>query len=161
MCMDAPSVAVTADDYLYFVRRAVGGMLGIARDLGDHDAIRRPALPGANTAYGLLTHCLGVVGYWGGRLVAGRAIGRDRAAEFDAVGTVDEIAGRCADVLARLGRDIAAAEPFADLRCEPDAWAVGPTIALRQGSALFHLYEELAQHHGQMQVLRDALMAER
>jgi uncharacterized damage-inducible protein DinB len=156
MPMDAPIVAVTADDYMYFVRRAVDGMLDIVREVGD-DAIRRPALPGANTAYGLLTHCLGVVEYWGGRVVAGRPIERDRAAEFDAVGTVDEIAGRCADVLARLERDVAAAEPFADLRNEPDVWALGPTIALRQGSALFHLYEELAQHHGQMQVLRDAL----
>jgi uncharacterized damage-inducible protein DinB len=159
--MDAPAVAVTADDYLYFVRRAVDGMLDIARELGDDGAVRRADLPGANTVYGLLTHCLGVVEYWGGRLVGGRPIERDRAAEFDAVGTVAELADRCTAVLGRLARDVANSAPFAGLRIEPDPWALGPTIPLQQGSALFHLYEELAQHHGQMQVLRDVLVATR
>jgi uncharacterized damage-inducible protein DinB len=159
--MPASTVAVTAGDYLYFVRRAVDGMLEIVRELGDDDSVRRPDLPGANTAYGLLTHCLGVAEYWGGRLVAGRAVERDRESEFDAAGSVDELAQRTAEVLRRLEDDVAASEAFAPLRAEPDAWALGPTIPLRQGSALLHLYEELAQHHGQMQVLRDALVAGR
>lgn len=29
----------------------------------------------------------------------------------------------------------------------------------RQGVALFHVYEELAQHRGQMEVTRDAIVA--
>src|SRR5689334_2639010 len=96
------TVAVSADDYLYFVRRAVDGMLAIVRELGDADANRRAELPGANSAYGLLTHCLGVVAYWGGRLVGGRPLERDRGAEFDAVGSVAEIEQRSAAVLAAL-----------------------------------------------------------
>ncbi len=156
---EAGAVAVSAADYLYFVRRAVDGMVDVVRELGDERAARRPDLPGANTPYGLLTHCLGVIEYWGGRLVAGRAITRDRLAEFAATGSVDELVERAAAALAQLAQDVAMADSGAALRNEPDAWAEGPDQPLTQGAALLHLYEELAQHHGQMQVLRDALVA--
>lgn len=154
-----PPVAVSSDEYLYFVERAVRGMAGILAELGDVRCCLRPDVPGANTAYGLLTHCLGVVEYWAGHLVAGRDIKRDRSAEFAAQGSAAELIARADAVLAQLAEDIAGADPRAPLRQEPDAWAEGPDRPLTQGAALLHLYEEVAQHHGQMQVLRDVLVA--
>ena len=59
---------------------------------------------GASSAYANVTHCLGVMGYWGGAVVAGRTIERS------------------------------------------------------QGGALMHIYEELAQHLGQLEVGRDVVM---
>src|SRR4051812_30449742 len=100
--MDEVDVAVDADVYLYFVRRAVDGMAAIVGELGDDLAGCRPDLPGANTPYGLLTHTLGVVEYWAGRLVAGREVVRDREAEFDARGPVDDLLARADAVLAQL-----------------------------------------------------------
>lgn len=154
---DASTVAVHNDDYLYFIGRAVDGMVAIVRELGDQRACARPDLPGANSPYGLLTHCLGVLEYWGGRLVGGRTVVRDRSTEFAATGSVNELALRAEAALRQLADDIATARPADPLRHEPDGWAQGPDRKLTQAAALLHVYEELAQHHGQMQILRDAL----
>jgi len=152
-----PAVTVSGDDYLYFVERAVRGMAGIVTELGDELCCARPCLPGANSAYGLVTHCLGVLDYWGGRLVAGRPVHRDRAAEFDATGTVADLMRQVDDALRRLRADVAGSSSYAPLAGEPDPAALGPDRPLTQGAALVHLYEEVAQHHGQLQVLRDVL----
>jgi bifunctional pyridoxal-dependent enzyme with beta-cystathionase and maltose regulon repressor activities len=150
---------VSADDYLFFVARALRGMCDIVVGLGDPLACTRPDLPGANTPFGLLTHCLGVVDYWGGHLVAGRRIDRDRDAEFDATGSVAELAERVEWALRQLADDVASVEPGGRLHSEPADWAQGPDRPLDPAGALVHLYEELAQHHGQMEVLRDVLSA--
>ena len=151
------TVLLTDDDYLYFVGRAVRGMAAIVSELGDDRASTKPDLPGANTPYGLLTHCLGVIEYWAGKLVAGRDVARDRDAEFDATGPVSDLLVRVDEVLAQLAVDIAGSDSEAPLVRPPDAWAVGPDRELTQGGVLMHVYEEVTQHHGQMEVLRDAL----
>ena len=58
-------VTVSAEDYLWFVDRALSAMSGIVEELGDDLANRRPPLRGGNSAYVILAHCLGVVEYWG------------------------------------------------------------------------------------------------
>ena len=155
----SPDLVVGAVDYLYFVQRAVHGMCDLLVELGDELANTRPSLPGANTPYGLVTHCLGVVGYWGGQLVAGRTVQRDRDAEFTATGTVADLLVKAEESLRQLVLDLAVVEPGAPLREQPAAWSAGPGRALNQGGALIHLYEELAQHHGQLQICRDVLVA--
>lgn len=150
---------ITDDDYLYFADRALDGMTGIVAGLGDELANTRPALLGANSPYALLTHCLGVVSYWAGALVAGRAVDRDRDAEFGSAGPVRPLLDRAAAVRAQLAEDVRCAEPDAPLRAAPPAAFLGPDRELTQGAALLHVYEELAQHHGQMEILRDALLA--
>jgi hypothetical protein len=67
----AAPMIVTAEEYLYFTDRALDGMAAIVAELGDELANRRPDLPGANTPYAVLTHCLGVAEFWAGHLVAG------------------------------------------------------------------------------------------
>ncbi|MGI5291474.1 DUF664 domain-containing protein [Nonomuraea polychroma] len=150
---------ITHDDYLYYVDRALEGMADIVAGLGDELANARPPLPGANSPYALLTHCLGVVSYWAGRLVAGREVVRDRDAEFAAAGPVGPLLDKVAEARARLAEDVRAADPSARLRGTPPASFLGPGRDLTQGAALLHVYEELAQHHGQMEILRDAILA--
>ncbi|MGP3957982.1 mycothiol transferase [Nonomuraea sp. 3N208] len=150
---------ITDDDYLYYVDRALDGMTGIVAGLGDELANTRPPLPGANSPYALLTHCLGVVSYWSGRLVAGREVVRDRDAEFAGAGPVGPLLDRVATIRARLAEDVHAADPPAPLRGTPPTAFLGPDRELTQGAALLHVYEELAQHHGQMEILRDAILA--
>src|SRR2546421_3170642 len=149
---------VSTEEYLYATDRALDGMVGIVTALGDDLANRTPSLPGANSPYALLTHCLGVVSYWAGALVAGREVSRDRDAEFTASGSVAGLADRAWQVMARFAEDVAAADPRAPLRATPPAGFGGPTRELDQGAALMHVYEELAQHHGQMEILRDYLV---
>jgi hypothetical protein len=74
---------ISVDDYLFFVDEALDGMVRIVTELGDDLANRRPDVSGANSPYAVLTHCLGVMEYWAGYLVAGRRIERDRDAEFE------------------------------------------------------------------------------
>ncbi|MET8005612.1 DUF664 domain-containing protein [Nonomuraea glycinis] len=150
---------ITDDDYLYFVRRALDGMSGIVAGLDDELANVRPPFPGANSPYALLTHCLGVVSYWAGTLVAGREVARDRDAEFTASGPVRPLLERAAAVRAGLAEDARAAAPADPLRGTPPPGFLGPDRELTQGAALLHVYEELAQHHGQMEIIRDVILA--
>jgi hypothetical protein len=150
---------ITTEEYCYFADRALDGMAGIVAALGDGLSSRRPALPGANSPYGLLTHCLGVVEAWAGQLVHGRRVERDRDGEFEATGPVAPLLARTAAVRAQLALDVAAADPGAPLRSSPPAAFEGPDRELTQGAALMHVYEELAQHHGQMQQIRDLLVS--
>jgi bifunctional pyridoxal-dependent enzyme with beta-cystathionase and maltose regulon repressor activities len=149
------------EEHYWFVERALTGMLAIAEELGDDRVSARPDLPGANSAFGLVTHCLGVVEYWAGHLVAGRVVQRDRSAEFVATGTVAELRTAVADGLARFQADLAHCDPNAPPRHAADSAFLGPDRELTQNGVLLHVLEELAQHHGQLEVLRDALTRQR
>jgi hypothetical protein len=149
---------ITPDEYLAFVDRALDGMSSIITMLGDELANRVPAMPGANSPYAILHHCLGVMEYWAGHLVAGRSVVRDRDAEFVAAGTLDDLLERTAQSRQRLAIDVALADFSAPLRGTPPASFRGPGFELTQGAALLHVYEELAQHHGQMEITRDLLV---
>src|SRR6516162_7064275 len=85
-------MGITVDELVSYVERAVGQMAEIVGELADDLANRRPALPGANSPYAILRHCLGVMEFWGGEVVAGREVIRDRAAEFRSHGPVADLA---------------------------------------------------------------------
>lgn len=150
---------IDRDDYWYFAERALLGMRGIVADLGDDLATRTPPLDGGNSPYALLHHCIAVVETWVGGFVAGRPIERDRAAEFRASGPVDELLGRVDATLVRLRTDLVEADPTAPLAQVPPPEYEGPDRALTVSGALQHVYEELAQHHGQMEQIRDLVLA--
>ncbi len=149
---------ITPDEYMAFVDRALDGMCSIVTTLGDELANQIPGLHGCNSPYAILHHCLGVMDYWAGHLVAGRSVVRDRDAEFVAAGTLDDLLARTATARHRLALDVALAEFPAPVRGTPPASFRGPGFELTQGAALLHVYEELAQHHGQMEITHDLLV---
>lgn len=151
---------ISVEDYLYFVDTALDEMTLIVQELGDDLANQRPDVPGSNTPFALLTHCLGVVECWAGELVAGRSIERDRDAEFVASGRVDELVPLVVGVRRQLRADVALLDPAAPLRNPPDPEDADLPFGRRQGAALMHLYRELAQHLGQMQGYRDVMTAD-
>ncbi|MGH3544088.1 MAG: DUF664 domain-containing protein [Pseudonocardiaceae bacterium] len=148
---------ISIDDFLYYVDDALDAMVGIVGELGDDLANRRPDVFGANSPFAILTHCLGVMEYWGGEIVAGRTIVRDRPAEFRATGSVAELAHRAERARQQLRADIAALDPFGPPRGSPRAMDSTLPLARTQGGALLHIYEELAQHRGQLEITRDVL----
>ena len=150
---------ISVEDFLWFVDEALDGMVGIVVELGDDLANRRPDLPGANSPYAILFHCLGVMEWWGGVAVAGRPVERDRDAEFRATGPVADLAARARAARARLAEDLAQLDPAAPPRVELDLEARDRPLGATQGGATLHIYEELAQHRGQMEVTRDVLLA--
>ena len=157
---------ISVDDYLVFVDDALDGMVGIVVDLGDDLANRRLDVAGSNSPYAVLTHCLGVLEYWGGSFIAGRAIERDRDAEFRSSGTVADLVDRTRRARGQLEEDLTNFEALAPpqrpvLEAHLRAWPEDTDLPLAktQGGVLIHVYEELAQHRGQMETCRDVLSA--
>src|SRR5580704_18578957 len=109
----AALVAVSVADYLWFVDLALDQMTAIVEELGDELVNRRPPFRDTNSAYVILTHCLGVMEYWGGATVAERPVQRDRAAEFAATGDVGRLLWRTEQARRRLRADIGALDAAA------------------------------------------------
>jgi hypothetical protein len=151
---------ITAEGYLHFVDRALDGMAAVLTGLGDDLANRCPDLPGANSPYAIVTHCLGVLSFWGGQVVGGRDVPRDRAAEFTATGPVSELVERVHAARTRFAADVGAAVPADPCRREAPPKYRDTPIGENQGMALLHVYEELAQHRGHLELTRDVLRAQ-
>lgn len=145
---------IERERYLGFCDDALTEMVDIVTDLGDDLANQRPALPGANSPVQILTHCLGVMTWWAGAVNLDRPVTRDRDAEFEAVCRVDELAADVERARRQLHDDVAAGDPAAE-PARPDHLDEYAT----QGAVLLHVYEELAQHRGQMEITRDVLRA--
>ncbi|MFI5614800.1 DUF664 domain-containing protein [Amycolatopsis sp. NPDC051903] len=144
---------ITPGQYLHVATRALAGMAAIVEQLGDDLAGVRLDVPGANTPYAVLNHCLGATAYWAGEVVSGRPAHRDRDAEFTACGPVAPLLVR--KTVDQLKKDVGRADPQAPV---PAALA-GLGDPLDAGGALLHLCADLVQHHGQLEILRDVLLA--
>ena len=140
-----------------YVERAVDQMVDIIGGLGDELASRRPGLPGANSPYAILRHCLGVMEFWGGQVVAGRTIERDREAEFEATGSIASLVVAAQQTKDTFRADATAADPGAPPRGPHPGMSPDELELLSQGSALLHVLEEVTQHLGQMELTRDSL----
>ena len=150
-------MGITVDELVSYVERAVGQMADIVGELGDDLANRRPALPGVNSPYAILRHCLGVMEFWGGQVVAGRVVQRDRAAEFRASGPVAALIAAAHDGKASFRADAAKADPGAPPRGTHPGMGRDALETRTQGSALLHVLEEVTQHLGQLELTRDVL----
>ncbi|WP_312872737.1 DinB family protein [Kibdelosporangium persicum] len=148
---------VSAGEYLYFLDRAFRGMLEVLAELGDDRVNTRPPLGGANSPYAIAYHCAEVADYWIGHVVAGRPSTRDRNAEFGATGSIETLREHIANVRRNLRDDLAAEVPLYPAN-PPSADYEGPDRPLTSTGVLLHVLEELAQHHGQVQLTRDVLL---
>jgi hypothetical protein len=148
---------ISLADVLSSIDDALTAMVDIVTDLGDDLANRRPQLPGANSPYAILTHCLGVLEQWGGESIAGRPFTRDRDAEFRATGAVADLTRRADAARRQLDADLAAF-----VGTDPPRGTVEPDdrdrpLGRSQGGVALHIFEELSQHLGQMELTRDVL----
>jgi hypothetical protein len=150
---------ISTDDYIWFVNRTLDKMLGVLQQLGDEHACERPDLPGANSPFGIVSHCLDVMTSWAGHLVAGREVIRDRGAAFHASGDVETLVAKIGAAKIQFRSDVDAAHLDDALHFEASPAHVDLPFGKRQGAALVHVFEELAQHLGQMEITRDLLLA--
>lgn len=157
---------ISVEDLLFFIDEELDGMVEAVMSLGDDLANQRPDIPESNSPYAILTHCLGVMEYWGGFIVAGRSVELDRDAEFRASGPVQDLIRRTDRARQQLRADLSNLDSAAPPRGVPDpAFVPGGRsdadlpIGRTQGGALVHLYSELAQHRGQLEGCRDVLLA--
>ncbi len=139
---------------------ALDGMLRCAEQLGDDRVNLEPGLEGANSPYVILYHCVQLTHWWVGTMCADRDMIRDRDSEFVATGTVADLRDAVARVKGELVDDLARIDVDAPIR-RPDLLAEGAVARKWScGESLIHAYEELAQHHGHMEITRDILLAE-
>ena len=151
-------VVIARDVYVSYCDDALVAMRDMVADLGDDLANRRPDLPGANSPFAILTHCLGVCGRWASTVNLGEVIPRDRDAEFTATGPVAELTAATDRLREALADWVARADATAPPANPPEGEDPPPRT---QGEVLLHVYEELAQHRGQMEITRDVLRAAR
>ncbi|MFK0119522.1 DinB family protein [Streptomyces sp. NPDC090994] len=148
------------DEYLYFLHRAFDGLLGALEELerlGDDLGNTAPPLPGANSPYAIAHHCVAVADYWLGHVVAGRRVDRDRPSEFTARGNARQLRKEVDALFVRLDADLREALPSQPPRNVPPADFEGPERPLSVRGVQLHVLEELAQHHGQVEITRDLL----
>lgn len=152
---------ITLDEFLDYCDTALDGFADVCRSLGD-DLVnaRLDDVPGSNTASGLVAHVVGVMGYWGRTVNRGVVVPRDRAAEFTTTGTVEELVAMLDAGRTRFHDDVRAASPR-EKPVNPPTPDTYPRSDSTQGDVLLHVYEELAQHLGQLEVTRDVLLARR
>ena len=141
------------DDF-FLIERHLAPMLAIAESLGDDRVNIVPDLPGGNSAYQLVFHSCGMLEWWTRASILGLRVARDRAAEFTATGTIAQLQARFAQVVAQLADDLPLVDLDAPLR-GPYADYGGTPIAASARGALLHVLEELAQHHGHLEITRD------
>lgn len=149
---------MNVDDLLWYVDVALDGLVAAVEALGDELVNERPDLPGANTPHQIVFHCCGVMTWWGGHVVAGRAVERDRSAEFRSSGAVAGLLDRVRSVRAAFGDDVAGADLAAPPRGHVDEADRATPLGRTQGGVLVHVVEELFQHLGQLELTRDVLL---
>lgn len=147
------------DDVLWYANGALDQMVESLRRLGDERVNQRPDLPGANSPFAIVTHCLGVLEFWGGAMIAGRRTSRDRDAEFVAAGRVDDLVARVEATRGQLAEDVAGVQWGDRPRLPVDPEDAERPDGQRQGAVLLHILEELFQHLGQLELTRDVLLA--
>ncbi len=145
-----------AETVCVYVRHVFGGMEKVLDRLDDETVNRRPSGWGTNSVAGLVTHCCELAPSWFEMPGLGRASERDRDAEFAAHATIAELRDRIAIAVDRT----------CALAVEFDA---GPTTTdhpfrefmpgtdRTDGALVIHVFEELFQHLGHMEVTADAL----
>lgn len=143
------------DALVVHIDRALDGMLLTARELGDELLNAPTRLPGGNTAFQLVSHCCGVLEFWGGRVLADRPVERDRDAEFSARGTVAELEDLVTGQRARFAVDRCGLDGPADPRGPLRERDLDREELRTQAGVLLHIYEELAQHRGHLDLTAD------
>lgn len=151
---------ITIDEFLLFCDRTIDGMVRAASRLTDAEVTMAPDLPGANSPYRLVTHALGACAWWTGHIVCGHESERNRDAEFNATGSVADLAAAAAAAKEHLRLILPELRAATELRHEARTqvplegdWTVG--------AALLHAYEELAQHLGHLEITVDLLISRR
>lgn len=144
----------------WYIDSALARLLARADELDEAGGAellsRRPEVEGANSVYALVVHCCGVLERWGGETIAGRSISRNRAAEFTATGTLEQLEAIVAAQRRRWVEDLADFEAEASPR-GPDGWEEGDPEAITQGFVALHVIEELFQHLGHVDLTVDLL----
>lgn len=131
-------------------------MNGVLDRLDDDTVNQRPDGWGTNSVAGLVVHCCELAPSWFLAPGLGRNSVRDRASEFTTTATVAELRQR---IEAALGDSQALVEEFVEgpTATDHELRAFLPGGDRSDAALVIHVFEELFQHLGHMEVIADAL----
>ena len=145
----------------WYVETALVRLLAKADELveisGEGALSRPPEVEGANSVFALITHCCGVMEHWGGEVIAGREVNRERASEFTATGTIASLEERVAAQLRRWRADLADFDAQEVPRGPVERYEGEPEV-ITQGFVVLHVIEELYQHLGHVDLTVDLVL---
>jgi hypothetical protein len=154
-------ITLEARDARAFLDLALDQMMAKAVALGPRVS-DRPQIEGANSAFSLVVHCLGVAEWWLDHAVLGHPSSRERDAEFGASGTIAEL-----ESLVEAFRELLPAlmDEVAEAPEPRSSYLEAATASFRSwpwttGSIVVHVIEELFQHAGHVDLTADLLAAE-
>lgn len=146
-----------AEWWWFLVDRHLDRMVAVVEELGDDLVNATPEFPGANSPFQIVFHCCGMLEWWTREAVLGIDAGRDRDAEFTASGSVPELMARVDGVRRQLRADLAAMDLDGPLRGDPSDHYRDTPIGTSVRGVLLHVLEEIAQHHGHLEITRDVI----
>lgn len=148
----------TIDVYL---RVAFTGMDRVLDRLNDITVNQRPEGWGTNSVAGLIVHCCELAPSWFATPGLGRYSDRDRESEFTTKATVGELReriARAADATCALATEFATSTETAG---DHPLREFLPGTDRSDGALVMHVFEELFQHLGHMEVTADAIAGHR
>jgi len=138
-----------------FILQKFDEVTALIKELPDNLLNTAPAAPGSNTPVQILAHCCGMARFWISTVNLGADIFRDREAEFtarltraEALALADEARRELVADLERTKMQSAPANPSP---ARHDYW--GATCE----GVLLHVFEELCQHLGHLEITRDVM----
>src|SRR3954449_5258590 len=133
-------------------------MTAVAEELGEDFVNVVPDLPGANSAYQILVHCCGMLEWWTRAAILGLDVDRDRDGEFTATGTLADLLDRISAARSQLVIDLEVIDLKAPPRGRLSADDAATPLGESAEGVLMHVFEELAQHHGHLEITRDVIL---
>lgn len=149
---------LTATTIRHYLDHAFTGMEKVLDRLDDDTVNVRPSDWGTNTVAGLVVHCCELAPSWFLTPGLGRESVRDRDSEFTTEATVDELRARIRDART-LTYDLAGEFETGPTDGEHEYRAFLPGGDHSDAALVIHVFEELFQHLGHMEVTADALTA--
>ncbi len=145
---------ISIDDFLVFADRTYDGFGRALDRLDDTSVNALPDLPSPNSAFQLVVHTVAAVDWWTSHIILGHPSDRNRPAEFEATGTRAEAQHALATSRAKLhelGPALAGATTYVNQPQTEEPLAGEWTV----GACMVHVYEELAQHLGHLELTVD------
>jgi hypothetical protein len=146
------------ETYSHYIRKQIASIQDCLREMTEEQINRAPDVSGGNSAFVIGTHVLGNARAWVLGIACGRAVVRDRPAEFASRGTsadFDEAANAlCGDIEDALkGLDPAVLDRW--FKPARELWGAGEPYEVTVRLALADVLEHASIHLGHVQLTRD------
>lgn len=118
----------------------------------------RLSVEGSNSPAQILVHCCGMMRRWSSSVNLGVPVPRDREKEFTIILPKTEVLTLARSTKKKFAEDLSHTQMQAAPAAPPAGRKSEIWLATCQG-VLFHVYEELCQHLGHLEITRDLLNA--